>query len=57
MWHKYLIKFKSSVAHTIVISVMAVNLITAVGLRFRSLVKKSTMYSNADMAYAARIPS
>ena len=31
---------------------MAVNLITAVGLRFGSLVKKSTVYSNADMRLA-----
>ena len=31
---------------------MAVNLITAIGLRFRSLVKKSTVYSNADMRLA-----
>ena len=42
------------VAHTIVISVMAVNLITAVGLSFRSLVKK---YSVQQCRYAARIPA
>ena len=45
MWPKYLMKL--TVAHTIVISVMAVNLITAVGLRF-----ESTVYSNADMRLA-----
>ena len=44
MWPKYLMKFKLlPSAHTIVISVMAVNLITAVGLRFGSLVNKSTV--------------
>ena len=57
MWPKYLMKFKSSIAHTIVISVMVVNLITAVGLRFRSLIKKYNVHSNADTAYAARIPA
>ena len=51
MWPKYLMKFKL-LPTQIVISVMAVNLITAVGLRFRSLVKKSTVYSNADMRLA-----
>ena len=52
MWPKYLMKFKLLPTHAIVISVMALNLITAVGLRFRSLVKKSTVYSNADMRLA-----